>query len=608
MAQNDWPPMLKANNPAILIFSPRYARELEAVTVEAGLDAAVVRTLEQALAGFATPETRSIIVDARGAFVAGLGAARELALQVEARRGALLVLLSKNDAEAESTVGRAGATHVLTSPFSNSQLVSAIGFSQLHVERLDNVASGRSVDSDASRRDPLTGLASAAHVRGWLELILAAPSDYDPRAILLIVAIGRFGQLNAAYGRNVADAVLKDVAARLQAVVSASAALETVEPRMVARLAGAEFALVLPGPVRLSDATQLAEQVNAVFEDDFIVGDNRIHLGCRIGIAVADSVAKPADSHEVVSAEATEVLFRQASAALLQARAREPGSIEVFQSAPGAERILRMAGLETDLRTALVTNQLEMVFQPQVEISSGRIVGAEALVRWQHPVLGQLSAETLLEVAESAEVAVLLGDRIRELALSVAVASNPDLHDLRMSINATAADLAAEGFVEAMVGALVQTGFPPDQLMIEVTEGDLIANLDVAAATLQRLRAHGIRIALDDFGTGYSSLAYLRALPLDFVKIDKRLVADFGGDSRDRIVVQSIIEMAHGLGMCVMAEGVENATQLEMAAAAGCDWYQGFHCAPAMSAEALAVFVKSWNADAAEQPAPRIAS
>ena len=606
--------MLKANNPAILIFSPRYARDLEVVTVEAGLHASVVRTLDQALASFASPESRSIIVDARGAFVAGLGAARELALQVEARRGALLVLLSKNDAEAEATVARAGATHVLTSPFSNTQLVTAIGFSQRHVERLDNVASGRSVDSDAARRDALTGLASAAHVRGWLELILGAPSDYDPRAILLVIAIGRFGQLNAAYGRNVADAVLKEVAVRLQAVVSASAAAaEAVEPRMVARLAGAEFALVLPGPVRLSDATLVAAQVNAAFEGDFVIGDHCIHLGCRIGIAVADSLTATPDSaavddRDAASAEATEVLFRQASAALLQARAREPGSIEVFQSALGGERILRMAGLEADLRTALVTNQLEIVFQPQVEISSGRIVGAEALVRWQHPVLGQLSAETLLEVAESAEVAVLLGDRIRELALSVAVESHPDLHDLRMSINATAADLAAEGFVEAMVGALEQYGFPPDQLMIEVTEGDLIANLDVAAATLQRLRAQGIRIALDDFGTGYSSLAYLRALPLDFVKIDKRLVADFGGDSRDRIVVQSIIEMAHGLGMCVMAEGVENATQLEMAAAAGCDWYQGFHCAPAMSAEALAVFVKSWNADAAEQPAPRIAS
>jgi|JI10StandDraft_1071094.scaffolds.fasta_scaffold66819_3 diguanylate cyclase (GGDEF)-like protein len=604
--------MLKANNPAILIFSPRYARDLEVVTVEAGLHASVVRTLDQALASFASPESRSIIVDARGAFVAGLGAARELALQVEARRGALLVLLSKNDAEAEATVARAGATHVLTSPFSNTQLVTAIGFSQRHVERLDNVASGRSVDSDAARRDALTGLASAAHVRGWLELILGAPSDYDPRAILLVIAIGRFGQLNAAYGRNVADAVLKEVAVRLQAVVSASAAAaEAVEPRMVARLAGAEFALVLPGPVRLSDATLVAAQVNAAFEGDFVIGDHCIHLGCRIGIAVADSLTATPDSaavddRDAASAEATEVLFRQASAALLQARAREPGSIEVFQSALGGERILRMAGLEADLRTALVTNQLEIVFQPQVEISSGRIVGAEALVRWQHPVLGQLSAETLLEVAESAEVAVLLGDRIRELALSVAVESHPDLHDLRMSINATAADLAAEGFVEAMVGALEQYGFPPDQLMIEVTEGDLIANLDVAAATLQRLRAQGIRIALDDFGTGYSSLAYLRALPLDFVKIDKRLVADFGGDSRDRIVVQSIIEMAHGLGMCVMAEGVENATQLEMAAAAGCDWYQGFHCAPAMSADALAVFVKSWNAVA--PAAPRIAS
>lgn len=598
--------MLKANNPAILILSPRYARELEGATIESGIDAAVVRSLEQALAGLASPEVRCLVVDARGAFVAGLGAARELALQIEARRGALIVLLSKNDAEAEPMVARAGATHVLTSPFSSAQLVSAIGFGLRHVERLDNVASGRSVASDASRRDPLTGLASAAHVHGWLELILAAPSAYDPRAILLLIAIGRFGQLNAAYGRNIADAVLKEVAERLQAVVAASAAAaETVEPRMVARLAGAEFAIVLPGPVRLSDATHLAQQVNAAFEPAFAIGEHRIHLGCRIGIAVAETPAQPEAAGD---SAATEALFRHASAALLQARAREAGSIEVFQPAPGGERIPRMAGLEADLRAALATDQLEIVFQPQVEISSGRIVGAEALVRWHHPQLGELSAETLLEVADGAELAVLLGDRIRALALAVAVEPRPELAGLRMSINATAADLAADGFVDAVFAALDHHGFGADQLMIEITEGDLIANLEQAAASLDRLRARGIRIALDDFGTGYSSLAYLRALPLDFVKIDKRLVADFSGDSRDRIVVQSIIEMAHGLGMCVMAEGVENATQLAMAADAQCDWYQGFHCAPPMSADALAVFVKQWNSAATpELPARSIA-
>ncbi|MGL4540986.1 MAG: putative bifunctional diguanylate cyclase/phosphodiesterase [Polymorphobacter sp.] len=591
----------------MLVLSSRYAREMEAVVAsapelfaEAGAGVQVVRKVEQALASFARDTAlRLAVVDGRGALVAGLGATRELALHIEQRRGALLVLLSKSDVEAEAAVTMAGATHLLTSPFSTAQLLAAVRLCQISIARLDDAASGRAVDGGAARRDELTGLASSSHVHGWVELILGAPSGHDPLAILMVVAIGRFGQINAAYGRAVADALLQGVAQRLRLCTEAvSEAAGGIEPHMVARLAGAEFALVLPGPVRLADASQLAQQITAALEPAFQIDQHTVHLGCRIGIAVADlNLSQPEVTVGAANPDPAGTLFRQASAALLMAHAREPGSIEVFQATLDGEPMMRMAGLEADLRRALDASELEILFQPQVEISSGRIVGAEALVRWRHPVLGQLSAETLLEVAESAELAVLLGDRIRELALSVAAEPRPELAGLRLSINATAADLAAMGFAEQIVDALARHDFPAQQLMIEVTEGDLIANLEIAAATLERLRAHGIRIALDDFGTGYSSLAYLRALPLDFVKIDKRLVADFAGDSRDRIVVQSIIDMAHGLDMCVMAEGIENSTQLAKAAVAQCDWYQGFHCAPAMTVDELAAFVSSWNAD-----------
>jgi diguanylate cyclase (GGDEF)-like protein len=584
--------MTPATGQSLFVLSPRYPREVTEALGGFGWNIQIERRADEVAQAFAATEARIAVVDARGALVAGLSAARELAPDVEARHGALVVLLSRNDTDAEGAVHACGATQVLTSPFTAAQLVIAVRMAWRHVSRIDTAVSGQIPESALARRDVLTGLATPMHARGWVDLLLGAPQIGDPAVIIVAVAIGRFGHLNAAYGHAVADALLQAVAIRLRGVAAAvSAAAAGADPRMVARLAGAEFAVILAGPVTLGDATMLAQNVIDALEPAFAVEGHLIHLSCRIGIAAADAAMRLRD-------DATDRLFRHASAALVMARARGPGSVEVFQPVDGEDPMTRMADLESDLRRTLEADALEILFQPQVGISSGRIVGVEALVRWQHPVFGELPAQTLFEVAESAEVAIQLGDRIRARALDIAGAPAPDLTGLTLSINLTAAELRAPNLVDKVLDDLERTGFPRYLLTLEVTESDVIENLETAAATLAELRAHGIRIALDDFGTGYSSLAYLRELPLDSLKIDRKLINDLVGSERDSIVVKGVVEMARALDIRTIAEGVENPAQLAAVRDTGCDCYQGFLCSAPLRAHELSDFVVRWNATA----------
>jgi len=254
-----------------------------------------------------------------------------------------------------------------------------------------------------------------------------------------------------------------------------------------------------------------------------------------------------------------------------------------------------MANLETDLRRALEGDELDIVYQPQVEIAGNRITGVEALVRWRHPMFGLLPAETLLDVAASAELTARLGEHILHKALTEASNWTGQLADLQLSVNVTADDLRLDGFDSTVIKAVSETGFPVERLTLEVTESGLVENLERAAGMLGALRARGIKIAIDDFGTGYSSLAYLRSLPLDYLKIDRKLVTDAVGSPRGRVVVRGVVDMAHSLGIGVVAEGVETTEQLEMLLHEGLGWYQGFLCAQPMAGAELSAFVATWQ-------------
>jgi EAL domain-containing protein (putative c-di-GMP-specific phosphodiesterase class I) len=231
--------------------------------------------------------------------------------------------------------------------------------------------------------------------------------------------------------------------------------------------------------------------------------------------------------------------------------------------------------------------EIELRFQPQAAVADGRISGVEVLARWRHHRLGELGAERLFAAATRAALLPMLSRHIQAIALDAIAAWPAALSRLRVAINVTAADLARGDFAGWLMGQVGALGIDPARLTLEITEHDLIANLDAAAAVLSDLRALGLRVALDDFGTGYSGIAYLKALPLDCLKIDSRLAADIVGSPRDQIVVRHVIAMARELGLAVIAEGVETEAHLAALAEAGCSTFQGYLCAEPLTGAAL---------------------
>ncbi|QXQ06071.1 bifunctional diguanylate cyclase/phosphodiesterase [Sphingosinicellaceae bacterium] len=582
---------------SIFVVAPRYARDLGVVLDARGIPAEIVQRPAAAAAALVRSAATVAVVDARGAMAAAMLAAHEIAGIVEARRGVMLVLVARGDVGAVAAARAAGATQVLVGPFGADELGEAIGFAKRIAERLSAVGGGEESGDGHLHRDPLTGLATAYHALGWLRGLLGG--ERDPAAALLLIGVGRFAAINAAHGQPAADALLQAVAERLTRVVGEGDRKDgSGGDQLVARMAGAEFAVVLPWPVAVADGVALARRIVAAFETPFASNARIVHLAVRIGVAVAEGSGDAAGA---------ERLFRHARAALAEARTGTPGAIETFRGpGEGGDPLTRLADLESDLRRAVAEDDFDIVYQPQVALGSpgqgrsgqGRIAGVEALVRWCHPVFGPLSAETLLEAAASAEFATAFGASIRAKALREAAAWPAVLGDLQLSVNVTAGDLREPEFAHILGLAIAASGFPPGRLVLEITESDLIENLDAAAATLADLRARGIGIALDDFGTGYSSLAYLKSLPLDMLKLDKRLTRDLAGQRRDRVVVRVVVALARALGIRVVAEGVETAGDLALVTAARCDWYQGFLCSAPMPGAELADFVEAWQADA----------
>jgi diguanylate cyclase (GGDEF)-like protein len=422
-------------------------------------------------------------------------------------------------------------------------------------------------------RDAMTGVRDARAARAWMARQLAVGSGAQPALVAILLAVSRFDAINAAFGRRTGDSVLQAAARRIERLVDTDG-----KRRLVARVAGAEFAILLAAPTSLAEGRFLAGQLVEAIGRPFVCGDHVITLASRAGVVASTEDDDPP------------ALLRRASAALAEAKASEAGPVLVLDEGAASDTALGDQ-LEVDLRRALDRDEIEILFQPQVSIATRRVVGAEALARWRHPRFGELGAATLFSVAERSDYLAQLSDHVQRKAIAAAAAWPEALHGLRLSVNITAADIVRPGFAAQFLALVRDSGFAPGRLTVEVTEGGLIEDLAAAARLLADFRQGGLRVAIDDFGTGYSSLAYLKALPLDYLKIDKRLVEDIGGSPRDQVVVRSVIDMARSLGLEVIAEGVETEEQLALLAREGCTLYQGFLCAPPLDVARLAAIL-----------------
>ncbi|MES2496066.1 MAG: bifunctional diguanylate cyclase/phosphodiesterase [Pseudomonadota bacterium] len=431
-------------------------------------------------------------------------------------------------------------------------------------------------ESAGDDTDALTGLPTVDRIRGWVEQRLEEDQGGEPRCMLLMLGIMRFGLVNAAFGRPTGDAVLQGIARRIERVIDRIGLANT----MIARTAGSEFAIGLGAPVTADVAELIANRLVESVAWPFVSGDSLIPLSCRVGIAAIDGEGR----------RDAGILFQRAAAALAAAKHGDTGLVRALDADSEAEAHRRNQ-LEIDLRRALDHDQIDILFQPQLEVRSGRIMGVEALARWHHPLLGELGAVPLFATAARSDFVVQLSTYVQKRAIEAAAGWPATMRHLRLSVNVTAADIAQSNFVGDFLNRVDAAGFPRDRLTVEITESGLIADLAGAAGLLSELRTAGLRVAIDDFGTGYSSLAYLKALPLDYLKIDKTLAEDITGSTRDRIVVRGVIDMARSLGLSVITEGVETQAQLSLLAREGCNYYQGYLCSPPIDSVTLEAMV-----------------
>jgi diguanylate cyclase (GGDEF)-like protein len=421
-------------------------------------------------------------------------------------------------------------------------------------------------------RDQLTGLGDLTAARRWIDTRLSAADDAFH---ILLIAVTRFEMINSAFGRETGDGLLQSVARQIGRLVTDVGG----EQAMVARTAGAEFIVGLDGVHQADRVRSLAERIADQIDRPTLSGAHLVTLSSRI--AIVERAAEDSDSAPIL---------RRAGMAIAEAKTSDQARIR-FLTTADQSAVDHHHSLQSDLRNALDRNEIELLFQPQVAIPSGQIIGVEALARWRHPVHGELGAVTLFAVAEQSDYLLALSAHVQKRAAEQAAAWPASLSHIRLSVNVTAADIARSGFAEGFLAMIDASGFPRNRLTVELTESGLVDDLGVAAELLADLRAGGCRVAIDDFGTGYSSLAYLKALPLDYLKIDKKLAQDIAGTARDRIVVRGVIDMARSLGLAVIAEGVETEEQLALLAREGCNYYQGFLCAEPLDVAGLEALV-----------------
>ncbi|KQN40696.1 hypothetical protein ASG37_02615 [Sphingomonas sp. Leaf407] len=413
-------------------------------------------------------------------------------------------------------------------------------------------------DIGAVVREALGSVRDLAGTLRWIDRRIEAGEVPGIR----VIAIGGIDPVNRRQGRSVGDTLLRAVERRIERAVRDAGLVRAA----VARLGGTEFAVLLPHGADQDLEAALARAVAR----PFVAGDDMVALTLR---QACDTVQPGEDGAALV---------RRVQALLPGARAGD-GDRPVA--------VLDAQRLAADIARAIETREIAILFQPQVKLTSGRIIGVEALARWRHGREGELGPELLFDAAARAGLAGRLSAHVQREAMRIAAGWPGALGHLRLSINVTAEDVAQADFADTLLARADASGFPRERLTVEVTESGLIAELGEAAGLLAALRAAGCRVAIDDFGTGYSSLAYLKALPLDYLKIDKKLAQDIVGSPRDRVVVRGVIDMARSLGLTVVAEGVETEAQRDALAAEGCQLYQGFLCAEPLEVSALVALV-----------------
>jgi diguanylate cyclase (GGDEF)-like protein len=415
-----------------------------------------------------------------------------------------------------------------------------------------------------ARQDTLTGLPNRRMLAEQVVDLLALPEarggSQDGFA-LLMVDLDCFAQVNDGMGQAAGDRVLCEVAQRIGACLR--------QEDLLARLGGDQFA-VLVRAAHAEGAEAAARRILRVVGEPYTMNADPFTLTCSVGVALAPSHGQSLDE-----------LVRHAEAAVRTAKQQGRGGYRLYQARSEVDRHDHMA-LDHAMRQALVSGRFRLNYQPQVSLSDGRVLGAEALLRWRDPEMGEIPPGRFIPVAEASGFIVAIGDWVLSQAVRQAALWHQRGLAIPIAINVSALQFQQAHFVERVASVLAVSGLPPHLLELELTESILVLDADEALRRLEALAQLGLRLSIDDFGTGYSSLAYLKRFPIDKLKIDRSFVRGLPADDSDAGIVQAILQMARALRLKVVAEGVETEEQRVFLRDRGCDQYQGFLFAPAL--------------------------
>ncbi|ORM68098.1 bifunctional diguanylate cyclase/phosphodiesterase [Pantoea wallisii] len=429
---------------------------------------------------------------------------------------------------------------IWTSSLSLSQSLLKLGASEAQAQHL-------------AFHDVLTGLPNRALVEDRLTQALAASARHDQRVALLLLDLDRFKNINDTYGHHAGDELIMEVARRLGEMVRAS--------DTVGRIGGDEFIIVMPDVENMGQVQALAKRIISRLSEPYQLVGSELWVGVSIGLALA-----PKDGID------RQELMRKADIALYDAKNNGRGQYRQFERVMD-ESLRTRQQIAADLRQALHNfDGLAVWYQPLMEISGQRVVGLEALLRWHHPVRGDVSPADFIAIAEETGMIIPLG----EWVLREACRTSLKLPQVIVAVNVSPVQFRASGFVGRIIEIVQEEGADPQRMELEITEGVLIEDEHEARNSIIALRDAGFRIALDDFGTGYSSLNYLSTFPVDKIKIDRSFTQSLGVAQNSTAIVESVVRLGHAMGLTVTAEGVETEGQKNALADAGCNQLQGY--------------------------------
>lgn len=422
--------------------------------------------------------------------------------------------------------------------------------------------------------DSLTNLPNRSLLREQLNQVLEKQKELPAMIPVLTLSLDKINRINSTLGHEIGDSVLCKVAQRL------SNCRENIN--IVARLEAAEFAIVIQPVTEKQDAAKIAQNILDIVAQPMIVKGSELYLTASIGISLSPSDASDGDQ-----------LLKNAYTAMYNSQ-QQGGNNYQFYMPKVANSSINIFTQENCLRNALKRSEFEVYYEPQIEIKTGKIIGAEALVRWNHPERGRVSPGEFIPMAEEMGLIAPLGEWVLETACRQTKAwQTQGLPPLRVAVNLSARQFEQKNLTERVSQILRETNLDPKCLELELTEGLILQAETAAHEAFTVWRNMGIKIAIDDFGTGYSSLSYPKRFPFDAIKIDKSFIRDLADDRQNAAITIAIIQMAHYMNMTVIAEGVENESELAFLCAHECDEIQGYFFSPALPRDEFEALLKS---------------